>query len=399
MTDALTFEELKNAVEGTAAAFRCRTILQPAGGPGDKVFPPTYAGAVYATEKRRLPGKEEPVDCVLLDSVQSQANRMEEALQQALNEGRIKIPVIEVDFTGHNLLTEIGKITSLQAPHRVADAILRDSLLGDQPFRNSEIGSKLDSVNLGNATPLYELCPTALIFGMWDSTGPKGGLGAKFARAMVSEIVGIDAVFGVKTSSRIDPLQIRAAVKVKKGNDGSWKIAEDTKGKGAVSPAEVNHGNIPPDITDAAGGVTISSAEQMAVLSLPALRRLNFPINGNKPSTKVNQAGRTVLAALSLCAAALAAEKGFDLRSRCLLWPTEKYTWEILTRPGETALTKTLDADKSCALLEEAVAAAKSVGLNWREEPLVLKPSKQLIALVQKSQELTAQSGDAEGND
>jgi hypothetical protein len=31
---------------------------------------------------------------------------------------------------------------------------------------------------------------------MWDSTGPKGGLGPKFERAMVSEIVGIDAEVG-----------------------------------------------------------------------------------------------------------------------------------------------------------------------------------------------------------
>ena len=125
----LSYEKLREAVTGTAAAFRCRTELQPTGGQGDKVFPPTYAGAVYATEKRRLPGREEPVDCVLLDSVQSQANRMEEALQQAVDEGRLSIPVIEVDFSGEELLTEIGKVTSLQAPHRIADAILRDSLL------------------------------------------------------------------------------------------------------------------------------------------------------------------------------------------------------------------------------------------------------------------------------
>jgi len=54
------------------------------------VFPPTYAGAVYAIEKRRVPGRDEPVTCVLLDSVQSQANRMEEALQDAFDGGRIE---------------------------------------------------------------------------------------------------------------------------------------------------------------------------------------------------------------------------------------------------------------------------------------------------------------------
>jgi CRISPR-associated protein Csb1 len=324
---------------------------------------------------------------------------MEEALQQAVDEGRIKIPVIEVDFRGNDLLTEIGKITSLQAPHRIADEILRYSLHGEEAFRKSEVGKRLDSVSLWNATPLYQLCPTALIFGIWDSTGPRGGLGAKFARAIVSEIVGIDAVFGVKTSSRIDPLQVRAAVKVKKGNDGSWEIIDDPKTKGTVSPSEVNHGNIPPDISENAGGVTISSAEQMIVLSLPALRRLHFPIDNTGLNNEVDQAGRIVLAALSLCAAALASEKGFDLRSRCLLWPSEGLTWEILDKPGEQPLTRMLDMSTAITLLEKAVATAKSVGLNWREDPLVLKPCQQLVELVKRSQELTAQTGEAGGNE
>ena len=90
MANTLTLEDLNRAVVGRAAAFRSRATLQPAGGPGDKVFPPTYAGAVYATEKRRFPDRDEPVDCVLLDSVQSQANRMEEALQQAVDDGAIE---------------------------------------------------------------------------------------------------------------------------------------------------------------------------------------------------------------------------------------------------------------------------------------------------------------------
>ena len=55
---------------------------------------------------------------------------------------------------------------------------------------------------------MYRHCPTALVFGVWDSTGPKGGLGAKFQRCLVSEIVGFDVVAGVKTASRIDPAGI-----------------------------------------------------------------------------------------------------------------------------------------------------------------------------------------------
>ena len=64
------------------------------------------------------------------------------------------------------------------------------------PFRKSSKGKALNTVSQRNATALYQLCPTALIFGMWDSTGPKGGLGAKFERAMVSEVIGVGATVG-----------------------------------------------------------------------------------------------------------------------------------------------------------------------------------------------------------
>lgn len=58
MTD-LTLDIVKNAVAGTAAAFRCVTEYQPAGGPGDKVFPPTYEGGKYAEEERVDPATGE----------------------------------------------------------------------------------------------------------------------------------------------------------------------------------------------------------------------------------------------------------------------------------------------------------------------------------------------------
>ena len=71
---------------------------------------------------------------MLVDSVQSQANRLEEALLTAVRERAITLPYITVDFTGKEL-AGISEITSLDAPHRVYDAILRDSLL-DGPSRS-----------------------------------------------------------------------------------------------------------------------------------------------------------------------------------------------------------------------------------------------------------------------
>lgn len=428
----LSLHDLKKAIKSPrAAAFRSKATLQPAGGPGDKVFPPTYAGAVYATEMRRIPGHDEAVPCVLLDSVQSQANRMEEALQQAVDDDRLELPMVEVDFSNYfdetrarlpeaerndtDLLDPVGKISALQAPHRIADAILRDSVTEDgTPFRQTEAGRKLERVSLKNATPLLELCPTALLFGMWDSTGPKGGLGAKFERALVSEIVGINAIPGVKTSSRIDPLSIQKIPDpLFEAKDGGWTLDESeaktekgkpVKWKKEGKPSEANHGNVTPSLSDRdrdtgeylAGGVTIASAEQTIVLSLPALRRLRFPVNGQFDA-RADQAGRTVIAALGLCAATLADEAGLDLRSRCLLYPEGELSWGLLDREHNDPIQ--LTADEAVALLKAAVEEARAVGLPWPEEPLTLHPSKQLLKLVAKSQQLAAkQGGDAEGD-
>jgi hypothetical protein len=59
----------------------------------------------YATEERVIHVEENgekkvvKVPTFLLDSVQSQANRMELALLQGYREGQLKFPLIEVDFS------------------------------------------------------------------------------------------------------------------------------------------------------------------------------------------------------------------------------------------------------------------------------------------------------------
>jgi len=414
----LTLETLQNAAK-TAAAFRSRRRLQPAGGEGDKVFPPTFAGAVYAIEGRRVPGCAEPVPCVLLDSVQSQANRMEQALQEAIDGGKLRMPLVVVDFSEHDpkdggakqegkLIDAVGKVTSLQVPHRLADAILRDSNAKGRPFRNSDQGKALNRVSLANATPLFQMCPTALLFGMWDSTGPKGGLGPKFERAMVSEIVGVGAEVGdLRRGVRRDPLEIRAAVKVIKAADKTWKLAEPDAKK-AVAPSEVNHSSVPfpkqrEKKTDDNhyDGVTLEHAEQITTLSLIVLRRLRFPVSGTT-SPEADHAARTVLAALGLAAATLAFESGVGLRSRCLLWPDGPMTWELLDKPSERPKSFTVTGDNAINLLNKAVAAAKAVKLPWPEEAIVLKPStgsgrtENLVELVRRSQ-LEATKEEADG--
>src|SRR5438105_15384970 len=98
-------DQLGSAVAKDAAVRR-RQPLQPVGGKGDKIFPPTYPGEGrnnppprHVYELRRL--NEAEVWCVLVDSVQSQANRLEESLLQMIRDNSgVNIPHVVVDFRG-----------------------------------------------------------------------------------------------------------------------------------------------------------------------------------------------------------------------------------------------------------------------------------------------------------
>lgn len=423
MPKDLSLGDLRSLVSGTAVAIRGRATLEPAGGPGDKVFPPTHSvgdrarevGAKYARETRRL--ATGPVPCVLLDSVQSQANRMEEALEELWRKKRINLPVVKVDFSQ---FPEVGEVTSLSAPHRVADAILRDSTLDKTPFRASKVGKSFADATPRNATELFKVCPTALVFGMWDSTGPKGGLGSKFARALVSEIVGVGAEFGVKTESRIDPLGIvkdagTIYVSKDRGEDGqlTWTSdpgqaeTEDGKPKKwgkkdkAGSPSSIVHGNVPPSIVATSGGVTIDYATQTVVLSLSSLRKLGFGENGEN-----NLEAQTVLAALGLLAILAATGRGHDLRSRCLLVPRPSGALRLESvRPDGGTDPVTLTHDGALELYAQAVEAlpkrlrfvdAKGAPLEAGEPLVVLSPGKELVKLVKASRTLVAVEDDVE---
>jgi CRISPR-associated protein Csb1 len=401
IVEGLSIKELSASVAGSAAAFRSITKLQPVGGEGDKVFPATYGGGAYATERRTLDGTV--VDCILIDSVQSQANRAEEALKVAIERGRTKLPLIEVEFqkANENFRDPLPNLTSLDVPHRLADAILRDSALPDGTrFSKSEYAQRWGKSNLWNATAVYELCPTALLFGMWGSPEKPGGLGAKFERAFVSEIVAVDVVSNapgtteVKDSGarkdvvnkrvgfRIDPLNASRGVQIKQNDDGSFQV-----GAGKLRPSEINHGNIPFDTSNS--GVRFRYAEQTTVVSLGALRKLRFPVQG-KDDPGVNDAGRAVLAALGLCAGVLAAEANTSLRSRCHLWPVEDREWELIEKPGQAPRTFRMNSDQAVSLLNAAIAAASQAGLKWMEEKLMLQPTPELIQLIQQSQEAAA---------
>jgi CRISPR-associated protein Csb1 len=399
-----------NSMAAEDAALRRRQVLQPVGGKGDKIFPPTYPGEGqnapprHVYERRRLNGAD--TWCVLVDSVQSQANRLEECLLAAISDG-IPIPYVEVDFTGAKL-DGISKITSLDAPHRVYDAILRDSLYKGIPFMESDIGRRLAKAKASDATALLETSPTALLFGAWHSTGQGGGLGAKFARCLISEIVGIgvpveDVVVnqrtgeveiqtsGRRTGSRIDPLGVLRKVRVFKGDDG-WNTTKAGAGKNAkeVRPSEINHGNIAPSVQPL--GVTCDHIEHSFVLSFAALRRLHFGGAGK------DVAGRSLLMALGLVALTEQDARGYALRSRCDLVRDGRAPLELVRSDGSTEAVA-IDGAQARALYTAAYHAAQGAGFALSPEPLKLAPQEKLVEIVSESQKLALalEGGDEEG--
>ena len=391
----LTLQQLEHA-SVHAAAFRRRRRLQPAGGPGDKIFPPTYPGngqnapPRHVFELRRINGADVP--CVLVDSVQSQANRLEEALLCAAKAGRIALPRIVVDFPSSGL-NAVPEISSLEAPHRIFDAILRDSNVDGVPFRESPLGLRLREAKAQDATAILEASPTALLFGAWNSTGEGGGVGAKFARVIVSEIVGVGAAVerengemvsaGRRTGSRIDPLGILKSVEVYKG-EVDWDISNKTlKGAKKVRPSEINHGNIVPSVQKL--GITCDYAEQIAVITLAGVRRLSFGADLAR-----NLAGRVYIAALGLLALTEADAQGYALRSRCDLVAEGDAPLQLIHTGGEAEKIE-LNWDEAIALYNAAFKAAGEAGFNLNGEPVILRPQNKLVHIVRESQKKALQ--------
>jgi len=397
----MNYKLLHTAVQ-SAAGLRLRIRLQPLYGQGEIVFPCTVAGGKYQISNRRIPGYDQSVACAILDSVQSQANRMEDALLADIGSGKLKLPHLVTDFSQvEGLVKEIGKITCFEAPHRIFDAILRDSVNADgKHFPLTDLGQKVINANAKNASAIFQASPASLLFGSWDSTGVSGGLGEKYTRCIVSEVVGINAEQATRAGTRIDPLNIakESFQQASKGTtDDIWDALAKkaaAKKKQLVNSSDINHGSVPwPDEKKGIlGGVSVDYIQQSTTVSFAALRQLHFLVGGKDQSPSAH----AVLAAIALHAAALNTERGWHLRSRCDLILDDGVSpeWEILGGSGATK--EALSADATRDVLIEAIAKAKEVGLPWNDEPICLKPSSALQKLVVASQKAHRESATAE---
>ncbi|MGI8683659.1 MAG: type I-G CRISPR-associated RAMP protein Csb1/Cas7g [Acidimicrobiales bacterium] len=369
------------SLEGEDGAIRITATYEPSAGPGTKVSPPTYPTDNERTSpyerypkgsdrKRPSPYVMEArighdgatVRCALLDSRQSQANRCEEALQEAIDDGRLSLPHLVLDLETHG---EAVRITSLTAPHRSRDAYFRDALVeGGERFDATPVGASLAK---GDLAAFYAHSPADLVFGVWDSHRQRR-IQTRFPRFYTSELVGEGAIEGVRLAGRYD-LLTGGAAKVT-DSDLEWKLAE----KGGVKVSAVGLGPIPP--MPGPGGVTVQAIRREATIGFAGLARLKVATGD------AGRAARAALASVALLADRLAfGRPALFLRSGCdLVLTGEKLSW--VSRAGEEPFD--LGVGDAVTLLALAVERAGAHGLAWEPEPLRLTPMAKLQEIVDR---------------
>ena len=312
-------QALKAAVAGDVAAIAVTAQLSAAC--GNKVMPPTYASDDKQAKFRHnttQPDDRGIASWCSLDAPGSCANRIERALLAAAP----GLAPLRVRFDGQRVLS------TMELPHRVFDAVLRDSTLNGIPFRDTEIGKQVIAAKPGDAEALLRHDPGALLFGAWDSTG----LGAqsrprtRWARALTCEITATQVESVALAGNRIDPLGIEGTdyAWVEEA-DGTLRKATDeelrpTKEGGLpragdkcedyprlIKASKANHGN---SLSLEPKGVLVHGDIKLhATLSLSRLRRYAF---GSQ-----TDAGRLLLATMGLYGLLAFLTDGLDLRSGC----------------------------------------------------------------------------------
>lgn len=343
--------------------------MRPSGGQGGKVAPPTYPitgdrAHPYMIDTRWL--DDDKRTTVLLDSAQSQANRCEVALRDAADDGLVELPMFELCTT---VQAEAGprevRLTSLDMPHRYADAYLRDAELDGTPFDKSEVGKALRLAEPRNARALYEREPYSLVYGAWDSHRP--GRQAKFPRIYDSTIIGMDPEVGMRQGGRLDPFNLTGATK---SNDDGWEFIPAGDKKKGSRLSEIGHGNA-MDSGLAHGHVSITEARRMCQVHVSAVRGIRF---GPDIDADAATAGRAALVALALLGDRLAfARASVFLRSSCdLARVSERLAFE---RPDGDDVEFELDVDGAVELFTDAVRAAATAGLDMASDTITLTPS------------------------
>jgi len=378
-----TLYSILSSAAGEASAIRLVVHLKPANADG-LVYPPTYEGGTHVFRPAWIDGGKR--EAVLIDSVQSQANRIELAILDSYRRGHIPYPDIELSV---NARTGQERYSVLELSHRVYDAALRMSTVDGVPFPQSEIGKAVYSARTEKATAMHTHAPMTLALGGWDSHGGGGPLVAKLPRIMTSEIVGLDAQLVSRGAMKIDPIDIRkdaGPIYQSESPERRWEIEKtkiDEKGR---TPSEVGLGNV-PSLSEQ--GAVITEAVQTSVVSCAAVRRLRFEREDNSYNDLRDRSGQTAVVALGLFGLIAQMDSGYYLRSGCDLFPLDEPRLEIIGRTLQNSTVHAIAAPDAREALMQALDDAKSHNLEWRKEPVTAEADTRLVTLVERSRKAT----------
>ncbi len=226
------------------AALVIREYLMPVEGADGVLFPATYAAGDNFPGGYNIDRDPAGASVCLIDSVGSQANRIEPLFAE--EKYRHLIPQIGV--------TAGEKVVSLlEAGHRAGDALVRCSEL------QKTLQDAFKSVLKGDAEPLAKIAPTSLVFGVWDSRDTQ----AKLPRLVASTIRAFN-VRKLTRSAQFNPAT--EFVNDKLLDEPADKATKDAYAeRGFIHvPASGSHGGVIAD-----GGI-----RRDATLGLAALRLL-----------------------------------------------------------------------------------------------------------------------------
>ena len=368
---------------------RIDTELEPLSGPGGSVKPAVYEGGRYQEDRRwAVPSDDEPTPVIVIDNVPSQANRLEDALRRHRESAPVTDFILDLSGVGELPAHLPRRLSSLQFPHRNADAYLRDARLGDMDFTETEVGKAIFGATAQTCGPLMAWFPQALLYGFWQSHLGKKRQQTKHPRAWVSEIVGWNPgaadtkTLGVKGDAL--NLSVDAPVRVDEKDQLEWAIAEgSSKSKGKKEGlSKIGHGQVPiPPDKQAPAAVSFERVSQRATVSFAQLRRVSL---GPDHGADVDAAARALLVALGLHAHVLAFGRGFALRSGAELRP--RATGAMWLASGGDEPCSLGGPEATAALLNEARECAGSAGVpldGWGQPPVVLTPKPNLQTAIQ----------------
>ena len=369
---------------------RMDSVLEPLSGPGGVVKPAVYKGGIYQHDRRwASPDDGEPTQVIVIDNVPSQANRLEEALRR--NRAATSIPefVLDLSELAHLPAHLPRALSSLQFPHRNADAYLRDAELDGKDFLKTELGRAIFGATAQTCGPLIAWFPQALLYGFWQSHLGKKRQNTKHARAWVSEIIGWQPA---STETRAlglkgDALNLNTDDDVTFNPDDrtTWEVSGAAGAPGAKKDklSEIGHGQVPFMGNDAsAAAVSFARVTQRATVSFAQLRRVS--LGGD--SEEADAAVRALLVALGLHAHLLAFGRGFALRSGAELRPVSTaVTW--LGADGDEPIDLG-GVETTRTLLESAREHAVSQGVpldGWGAPATRLTPKANLSAALRST--------------